>query len=32
MLQVAKFSGEKLPAVFMTSKGPITSPLPGNIS
>eukprot|EP00752_Nemacystus_decipiens_P008530 g7619.t1 len=29
---VAKFSGEKLPAVFMTSKGPITSPLPGSIS
>eukprot|EP00904_Undaria_pinnatifida_P002550 jgi/Undpi1/12296/HiC_scaffold_5.g01972.m1 len=29
---VAMFSGEKLPAVFMTSKGPVTSPLPGSIS
>ncbi|CAM9162820.1 unnamed protein product [Ectocarpus sp. 6 AP-2014] len=28
----AKFTGEKLPATFMTSKGPITSPLPGSIS
>ncbi|CAM9820696.1 unnamed protein product [Pylaiella littoralis] len=30
--KVAKFSGEKLPATFMTTKGPITSPLPGSIS
>lgn len=30
--QEAKFTGEKLPATFMTSKGPITSPLPGSIS
>ncbi|CAM9317082.1 unnamed protein product [Chrysoparadoxa australica] len=30
--KVAKFTGEVLPATFTTSKGPVTSELPGSIS
>ncbi|CAM9666967.1 unnamed protein product [Choristocarpus tenellus] len=30
--KVANFAGEKLPAPFMTSAGPVTSSLPGGIS